>query len=54
MKDVYNKPDKAGTRQQINSRLARLGDELRRVRREERSILEDIVELQNSLLENDL
>jgi hypothetical protein len=54
MEDVFNKPDKAGQRQQLSSRLARLGDELRRVRKEELSILEDIGELQNALLEDNV
>lgn len=51
MNDIYNKPDKGGRKQQIRSRLARLGDELRRVKAEEQSILEDMSTLRVQLLE---
>ena len=49
MVDPYNKPDKAGTKQQLRSRLAHLNDALRHVEEEKTSILVDILSVQARL-----
>ena len=49
MIDLYNKPDKAGRKQQIRSRLTLLNDELTRISNEKTEILCDIVLLTTEL-----
>jgi hypothetical protein len=51
MEDIYNKPDKAGRRQQINSRLTLLGAEKRRLAKEQVAVDADIEILRKELRE---
>tara|TARA_R110000851_G_scaffold226798_1_gene379654 strand:+ start:546 stop:719 length:174 start_codon:yes stop_codon:yes gene_type:complete len=52
MEDIYNKKDKACSKQQIHTRLTLLGDRLRSLEKEKIDILADVVILKHQLRVN--